>query len=255
MSLALRSSLLAGHGFRHGFSLRAGGVSPAPFDRLNLGRSVGDDPANVAANLARFAAEVGFDPARLYEADQVHGGAVLEVDPEVAPAAFRSQPADALLSVHTGHPVGVRVADCVSVLLADPASGAVAAAHAGWRGVVARVVEATVARLADARASAPATLLAAIFPSIGPDAFEVGDDVAGQIAAVAGAGCIARDASGRAHADLGHAVHRQLASAGLLSARIERVNGCTFADAARFFSYRRDAGRTGRHLAVIVPRC
>lgn len=255
MSLALRSSLLTGYGFRHGFSLRAGGASEPPFASLNLGRGLGDRPESVSENHARLAIDIGYRPDRLYEVSQVHGAHVAHVEPGLTPAAFRVREADALIGMHAECAVGIRVADCVPILLADPASGAVAAVHAGWRGVVGGVVGAAVQALSVSSGAGPDTLLAAVFPSIGPAAFEIGDDVAAQLVEAGGAACVTRASDGRAHADLGGAVAAQLARAGLATSRIARTPGCTFSDSARFFSHRRDAGRTGRHLAVIVPRC
>jgi polyphenol oxidase len=255
VSLALRSSLLTGYGFRHGFSLREGGASEPPFASLNLGRGLGDRPESVSENHARLAADIGYRPDRLYEVSQVHGAQVAWVEPALAPAAFRVREADALIGAHADCAIGIRVADCVPILLADPTSGAVAAVHAGWRGVVGGVVGAAVQALSVTAGAGPDTLLAAIFPAIGPAAFAIGDDVAAQLAEVAGAACVMRAADGRAHADLGQAVAAQLAQAGLVPPRIARTPGCTFSDSTRFFSHRRDAGRTGRHLAVIVPRC
>jgi polyphenol oxidase len=255
VSLSLCSRLLTGYGFRHGFSLREGGVSAAPFASLNLGRSVGDEPAAVSQNLARLAADIGYAAAALYEVEQVHGGAVEHVDPSLPPEVFRSRSADALVSASAGCPVAVRVADCAAVLLADRASGAVAAVHAGWRGVVAELACRAVQALSERHGSAPNTLLAAIFPCIGPDAFEVGDEVAQQIALAARSDLVVRAGRPRPHVDLALALRLQLQNAGLAASHIETVAGCTFTEPARFYSYRRDGGITGRHLAVIVPRC
>lgn len=227
-----------------------------PFDALNLGRNVGDDPSAVAQNHALFAREVGYEPERLYEVTQVHGGRVAVVEPELEPALFRERAADALVCANAGCAIGVRVADCVPVLLADPESGAVAAVHAGWRGVVARVLARSVEALCALSGAPPARLLCAVFPSIGVAAFEVGEDVAAQIlASVGDAAFVVRPGAPRPHVDLARAVQLSLESAGLASARIELVAGCTYADASRFFSFRRDGGNTGRHLAAIVPRC
>ncbi|HEX5660971.1 MAG TPA: polyphenol oxidase family protein [Polyangiales bacterium] len=237
---SIKSSLLAEHGFRHGFSLRTGGVSVGPYASLNLGRNVGDDPLAVEANQRRFAAELGYTASDLCELNQVHGGVVR------APHE-RGLDGDAIVSVR--EPLGIRVADCAAVLIADPVSGAVAAAHAGWRGVVARVVPNAIAALGE-----PSRLVAAVFPCIGLDAFEVGDEVAQQLAQVAGEDVVRRG-PGRPHVDLQRAVYAQLIASGLAVARVERVFGCTVSEPARFFSYRRDAGVTGRHLAVILPRC
>lgn len=256
MSLALRSPLLLSHGFAHGFSLRTGGVSAPPYDALNLGRAVGDEPEAVAENHRRFARAVGYAPAALCEVTQVHGAAVAVVDAAASPEALRTHEADALVCARRDVAIGVRVADCAAVLLADPHSGAVAALHAGWRGAVAGVVEASVAALC-AEVSAPRhSLLAALFPCISVDAFEVGEEVAAQLAEAAGTRAVVRARPGaRPHVDLAGTVRRQLVRAGLAEAHVEHVAGCTFAEPGRFFSHRRDAGRTGRHLAAIVPRC
>jgi polyphenol oxidase len=154
---------------------------------------------------------------------------------------------DALVSKR--EPIGIRVADCAAVLIADPASGAVAAAHAGWRGVVARAVPNVIEAL-----GGPSQLLAAVFPCVGLDAFEVGEEVAQQIARVAGPEVVRRS-SAKPHVDLQRAVYSQLTASGLPAAHVELVIGCTVSEPTAFFSYRRDGGVTGRHLAVILPRC
>lgn len=258
--LSLRSELLTRHGFRHGFSLRSGGVSLPPFDTLNLARGIGDDPVHVRENHLRLARDVGYDAQHLYEVSQVHGARVELIDPSVASDVFRVREADALVCATPTSDVqiglGVRVADCVALLLAHPASGAVAAIHAGWRGTVAGVVGATVEVLCAQANARPFELVVAVFPYIGPAAFEVGDEVAERIAA-----CAPRDprvidkSHAKPHADLGRAIAAQLAEAGVANEHIERVPGCTFSEPARFFSYRRDGAASGRHLAAIIPRC
>jgi polyphenol oxidase len=255
VTVCLRSELLKQHGFRHGFSLRYGGVSLAPFDSLNLARTLGDAPAHVAENHRLLAQEVGYEPQRLYEVSQVHGASVAEVDPDLTPEAFRCNEADALLALRHGCAAGVRVADCAALLLADPESGAVAAVHAGWRGTVQLVVARAVERLCARSGATPQRLLAALFPHIGVEAFEVGDEVALQIADSAPGATDVVVQRERPHADLRRALLWQLGAAGLSSERIDDVPGCTFADKARFFSYRRDGARAGRHLAVIVAGC
>jgi YfiH family protein len=230
-------------------------VSPAPYTSLNLGRTVGDDPAHVEDNLRRFAGDVGYDPERLYEVVQVHAARVEHVEPGVSAVAFRTREADALVSGTSGAAVGIKVADCVAVLLADPVTGAVAAAHAGWRGVVASVLGATVQALGQHHGVPASRLCAAIFPCIGPSAFEVGEEVAAQLESAVGTAAIVRAGTPKPHVDLGLAVRVQLTGAGLLADHVETLAGCTFGDPSRFFSYRRDGGVTGRHLAAIVPRC
>jgi hypothetical protein len=250
MQLALRSELLTRTGFAHGFSLRSGGVSAGPFASLNLGRSVGDAPDAVAENVARFAADVGADVARIFEVTQVHGGAVRVVDAGDTVSSVRTVEADALVTRVDGFAVGVRTADCVPVLIADRRSGGVAAVHAGWRGVVARVVDATL----DALRARPADLVCAIGPHIRLASFEVGEEVAVAIAEVAHGEPVVSRQRPKPHVDLARALRAQLRAWGVPDTSIEDVGGCTFAEPERFFSHRRDAGRTGRHLAAIVAR-
>jgi polyphenol oxidase len=250
----LRSELLVREGFAHGFSLRTGGVSRGPFQSLNLARTVGDAVEDVTENHLRFASAVGFDAGRLLEVTQVHGAAVLAVSPGMSPVEARMVQADALVAVGGEAAVAVRVADCVPLLLADRRSGAVAAVHAGWRGCVAGVVAHAMAHLARRAGARPAEVVAAIGPHIRVGAFEVGEDVAARLAAAAPAGQVVLRGAGQPRVDLARVVRVQLLAVGVAEASIEDVGGCTFAEPERFFSYRRDGQRSGRHLAVIRPR-
>ena len=243
--ITVRSSLFDAHGFEHGFSTRRGGVSVGPFESLDLARTVGDDPEAVAENTRRFERAIG-GPARLYEVSQVHGDTIVEVSDEPV-LDVRTIEADGLLTRTAGAAVAVRTADCVPVLLADPKTGAVAAVHAGWRGVEARIVPLAVERLGH-----PTRLLAVIGPHIRLDAFEVGPEIAERIAAVAHGEPVVEDRDPRPHVDLARTLRAQLARAGV--ERIDDVGGCTHAEADRFFSHRRDRGNTGRHLSAIVAR-
>ena len=252
MQSVLREPSLLAQGFRHGFSTRLGGVSAPPYESLNLGHGVGDRPERVAENQRIFAAEVDFAPERLLTLSQVHGAAVQRVDAAADPAAVARLQGDALVA-EPGAAVGVRTADCVPLLLADPESRRAAAIHAGWRGVCAGVVGAGVRALCEAAAAPPARLIAAIFPHIRSCCFEVGEDVAAQLQAAAPAlGCVAPGPRGRPHVALAALVRAQLMAAGVAADRCEDVPGCTVCDAARFFSFRRDGRESGRHLAVIV---
>jgi hypothetical protein len=242
----LRSERLAKQGFRHGFSTRLGGASEGPYASLNFGRSVGDEPARVQQNHARLAAAVGYDPSQLFDASQVHGASVVTLRGSERPESVRAEQADALVARAPGFAVGVRTADCVPVLLGDRRSGAVAAVHAGWRGVVAGVVREALA----AMEAEPEEVVAAIGPSIGPCCFEVGDDVAARLAAAAGDGIVIRRAHEKPHVDLWRAVEHQLRHAGVRT--IDTLGACTVCESERFFSYRRDGARSGRMLSVIV---
>ena len=255
MTGVLRSTLLERCGVKHGFNPRTGGVSQAPYDTLNLGRSVGDRPEHVAENLRRFAGAVGYEPAALFETSQVHGGAVRVVVAGEDPASVRREEADALVAPPGGIAIGVRIADCVPVLICDDGSGAVAAVHAGWRGVVAGVVEAGVAALAATCGNTPRRFRAALFPHIGGCCFEVGDDVAAQLAVLHPEPERVVDRSrGKPRVDLALVVSSKLQACGLAAGEIERVAGCTRCEPERFFSFRRDGQRSGRHIAAIISR-
>lgn len=250
----LRSALLDAHRFAHGFSLRTGGVSEGAFESLNLARTVGDDPAHVAENVRRFCSELGADASRLYEVSQVHGRNVVCVDAEEAVGDVRSIEADGLVTGVRGHAIAVRTADCVPILLGHPRSGAVAAVHAGWRGVVARILDVAVAHLGEHHGAPASELVAAIGPHIRVESFEVGPEVASRIAAEAHGEAVVLEREPRPHVDLARAVRAQLVHAGLAGDHVDDVGGCTLSEPTRFFSHRRDAGHTGRMLSAILAR-
>jgi YfiH family protein len=219
---------------------RGGGVSRAPFTALNLGDHVGDAPAAVAENRGRLAAALAL-PAVPSWLNQVHGRTAV-----AAESAVPGCEADAAYSHGAGGVCAVLTADCLPVLFCDRGGTVVAAAHAGWRGLAGGVLEATVAALG----VAPADLLAWLGPAIGPDHFEVGDEVrAAFVAADAGAGAaFVPQGPGHWLADLYALARRRLAAAG-----VGQVFGgglCTVCDPERFYSYRRD-GRTGRMASLI----
>jgi purine-nucleoside/S-methyl-5'-thioadenosine phosphorylase / adenosine deaminase len=239
----LESPLLAT--FPHGFTTRDGGVSDPPYDRLNLGGFVGDDPGRVAENWRRLEQATGLAFARVR---QVHGARVVRADAAGPPV----EDADAIVSARAGVAACVSVADCVPVLLADPVSGAVAAVHAGWRGTLARAAAEGVAALAREVGASPAHLLAAIGPSIGPCCYEVSEDLAARFEAELGSAALAPGP--RPRLDLWRANTRVLALAGVDADRVAVLGRCTSCERDLFFSHRRDAGRTGRQMAFIAPR-
>jgi len=250
----LSSGLLTRAGFVHAFFTRRGGVSEGPFAALNLSPGVGDRPEHVSENLGRAARSLGLPSERVYVAAQVHDRGVLLLHGSEQASAVAEVPADAIVSGNPALGCGVRTADCVPILLADPATGRVAAVHAGWRGVVRQVIASTTEQLR-ALGSPGSALLAAIGPHIGPDAFEVDEDVAAELERASSAsGVVRRRAGSKPHVDLARIVRAQLRQAGLPEAHIEDVPGCTYQDAASFFSYRRDGQKSGRMLAVIVPK-
>ena len=235
-------------------STRAGGVSTAPWDSLNLGLAVGDDAVAVAENRRRFVQQMGARPVWLH---QVHGTAVARATAALAEAA--PQRADAVWTDEPGVACIVQVADCLPVLLAAPEGRAVAAAHAGWRGLAGGVVEAALAALCEGARCTPAQVSAWLGPCIGPRRFEVGADVLqgfGKTPAAAdpqrfAPAPAAGDGTPRWWAHLPRLARDRLQQAGVQ--RIHGGEGCTVEERGRFFSYRRD-GITGRMAAAVWIR-
>jgi YfiH family protein len=219
---------------------RLGGVSPAPYHALNLADHVGDDPAHVARNRALLRDRLALPAEPLWLA-QVHGGEVADAG-NTAPGCA----ADAAVARATGQVCAVMTADCLPVLLCTRGGEAVAAAHAGWRGLAAGVIEQAVLAL-DAH---PEAILAWLGPAIGPDSFEVGGEVRDIFVAEdpdAAADFRARG-PGKWLADLFGLARRRLARMGVT--RIYGGGLCTYSDRARFYSFRRD-GATGRMASLI----
>ena len=237
-------------GVQASMSTRAGGVSAAPWQSLNLGVAVGDDAVAVAENRARFAVALGARPTWLR---QVHGINVLRLraDQPQAPA----EPADAAWTDEPGIACTVQVADCLPVLFAARNGRAVAAAHAGWRGLSSGVLEATLQALQEGAGVAPADVVAWLGPCIGPRQFEVGADVLQTFAHPQDANSFVPrnrpDGTARWLANLQRLAQRRLAAAGVRA--VSALAACTVEEGSRFFSFRRD-GVTGRMAAAIFLR-
>ncbi len=244
----LRSPLLELPGVVHGFASRRGGVSEGSFASLNFGKKGGDEQDNVRTNLVRLGARVGFDPARAFRLSQVHGRRVVVVDDESDPEVICHEEADALVTRTPGTAVGVNTADCVPVLFAAPERGVVAAAHAGWRGVVRGVLQATAAAMIERFGCTMEQLVAAQGPCIGPCCYEIGEEVAEQFAEIPGV-IIREEGRPRPHLNLPAAVKYVLLDMGI--PRTDQPHVCTHHMDDVFFSYRRDGAGTGHHLSII----
>lgn len=246
----------------HGFTTRAGGVSEGPHASLNLGFAVGDVRERVEENHRRLAEAAGAALGALRTVKQVHGARMVEAAAGEAAAGEAAggegtgvpRPpeveADALWTERPGEWVAVGTADCVPILLVDPDGRRVAAVHSGWRGtdaeISARAVEALVAR-----GARPERLLAAVGPCIQRCCYEVSDELARRFTARFGAEVV-HGREGSARLALARAVRLTLQRAGLKDAHIDVLQDCTSCDGSRFFSHRRDAGRTGRHLNFVL---
>lgn len=221
------------------FTDRSGGRSRPPYGELNLATHVGDDARHVAANRALVAEAIAVPAERVVVADQVHGRAVVQVD---GPWDRGPASADALVSTSTDLALAVLVADCVPVLLAAPAEGVVAVAHAGRPGLAAGVVPAVVAAMRDLGAR---SLVARLGPSVCSRCYEVPLAMREDVAAVAPASrSVTWD--GRPSLDIAGGVLGQLAE---LAVTARQLPGCTV-ESAHLFSYRRD-GRTGRFAGLV----
>jgi YfiH family protein len=220
---------------------RAGGVSTGPYRSFNVGFSTDDEPRAVEANRAVLRSMLPAEPRWL---KQVHGARVVDAD-----SAHGRPEADASTARIPGTVCVVQVADCLPVLFADEGGGVVAAAHAGWRGLAAGVLENTIAAMESAGASAQ-KIAAYIGPGIGPGAFEVGDEVReAYVSRDSGAAeAFAPHGSGKWLADLPMLATRALKRCGVNA--IYGGNLCTYSDPQRFYSYRRDKA-TGRMAALI----
>ena len=250
---------LTAEGLVHAIFTRLGGVSREPFATLNVSRSVGDDEAAVAQNLARIHAHMGLTPDRVATAHQVHSNRVVVVTAQdggqIAPAT------DALVTDTPGLALLLRFADCQPIILYDPVRRALGLVHAGWRGLAQGIARRAVETMQEAFGTKPADLLAGLGPAIGPCCYTVGDDVASamgyalpdwQKVMTPDPGPRRRDLpSGTGwRLDLPAANAQQLAAAGVPARRMEQAGLCTACHNDEFFSHRADNGKTGRFAAV-----
>jgi polyphenol oxidase len=248
------STLLNAAGFKHAFFTRIGGVSQIPLDSLNVAAlATGEDPDAVRENVRRCADTLGVGLEKLYFVSQVHGTDAIVIEGTEDRNEVAGRKADITASRVSGVACAVRSADCVSVLLGDRQSGAVVAVHSGWRGTVANAARAGV-EVMRRLASSP-SIVAAIGPHIETCCFEVGEDVAQDLANASSAGQAAIDRSRKnPHVNLRRIIRAQLVQAGVDDAFIDDVPGCTVCNIERYFSFRRDAEKSGRMLAAIVAR-
>jgi YfiH family protein len=236
----------------HAVFTRIGGTSSGPFHSLNVGGSVGDDPAAVHANHSAILQVLGIQAGQVVTPHQVHGVRVATVDSAqggtVVPAT------DGLISQARGIVLLLRFADCLPLMLYDPLRQVVALAHAGWRGCLAGIVTNTVSEMQRAFACDPRGMLAGLGPAIGPCCYEVGHEVAAGVdeAFGSGHGLLSIQPGGSIHFDLPGAVHSQLLRTGVR--RIEASGLCTCCETDEFFSHRGESGNTGRFAAVLGLR-
>ena len=245
-------------GVRHGFSTRQGGVSPAPWDSLNLRPGQGDGPDAWQENFRRFFAALGTDPARSVLSSQVHETTVRLCSSQDAGKGLlfpRDYTADALITQEPGLCLVVFSADCGTILLYDPRHQAVGAVHAGWRGCAGGIVEKTVKAMTQAFSSRPEDLLAALGPCIGSCCFETDADVpdAMRLALGAQAEPYLERRGAKWHVDLAGLNRQWLLRSGVNPAHIDCCALCTACRPDLFWSHRKMGDARGVQAAAIAP--
>jgi hypothetical protein len=230
---------------------RQGGVSPHPWDSLNVGGAIGDEISHVRANRIRSFQALGRDPESIHDVWQVHSADVVCAD---APRPLETpyQKADILLSDNPQVTLFMRFADCTPVLLYDPKKHAIGIVHSGWLGTVRGAAHAAVQAMQARYASNPADILAAIGPAIGPDHYEIGADVIAQVKQAFGvdAESLLPAHGQNVHFDLWKANQVLLSRVGVN--QIEVAGICTACHTDDWFSHRGEKGKTGRFGAMIA---
>jgi YfiH family protein len=230
---------------------RHGGVSPAPFDTCNLSAHVGDDPAAVEENMARLHHALQLERRATVDAAQGQADRVARVTENERGTRIRG--VDGLITDVPGIPLMLRFADCVPILLYDPAHEAIGIVHAGWRGTVSKVLTNTVAAMGSSFDTRPNALIACIGPSIGPCCYPVGEDVQARAReAFPERGDLLVRRNGHVHLDLWQANVIQLRALGVEQIEVAQV--CTSDMTADFYSWRREGAQTGRFGALIALR-
>ena len=251
----LQSSLLATTGnIRHAFFTREGGVSDGIYASLNGGIGSRDQPAHVGENRTRMATQVGVAPDHLLSLYQIHSPDVVVVE---TPWTVDQRPrADAMVTRQPGLALGISTADCGPVLFADAEAGVIGAAHAGWKGAFTGVLEATLDAMV-AQGAERSRIAVALGPMIRQQSYEVGAEFVEKFVATGADNTRffapgARE--GHAQFDLPGYIASRLTRAGI--SRIDDLGLCTYADGARFYSYRRSCHRAepdyGRHISAIA---
>jgi YfiH family protein len=240
---------------------REGGKSAKPYDSLNLALHVGDDADVVLENRAKLAEALGTEPEALTLPEQVHKTKVSVVKSSHrgrgAVTADDALPkADAIVTNVPDLPVMVLIADCVAVSLFDPKRNVIGLAHAGWKGTLGRIAEATVKKMRDGLGCDPADIVAGISPAIGRDHYDVGQDVFDAYVEEFGRGTAAEflqeDMDGTCYLDLWAANEYQLLESGLAGENIQVAEICTACHLDQFYSHRHEGGKTGRVGALMM---
>ena len=248
---------------RWGFTTRHGGVSTGPYESLNLGWDVGDDRSAVRENHRRLGASLGYDPAVLATVHQVHGKRVHVVRSPEDARALRGKRGDGIVlapDANGQRPMAngpslaalVRVADCCPVIVASLEHPVAAVLHCGWRSQIAGLVAEGVATIMREVGEDRSALAAAVGPCVGPESYEVGEEVAGPFTEHVSSDVVLRRSDWpRPHVDLQASARLLLVRAGIPESRIVVFRRCTFREPDDFHSFRREGHDCGRHVGII----
>lgn len=240
-----QSSLLQSyHSLIHAFSTRDGGVSSGGFRSLNLGFSVADAGANVAENRRRFYATLGISAQNIAEGRQVHSANVAVV---AEPGIYADT--DALVTGTDEIILAIKTADCIPLLLYDPVQAVVGLVHAGWRGVQRGIIPAALRRMQTDFDCKAADCIAVIGPGAQKCCYEIQADVASGFSPA-----IVEKREGKMYLDLASGIANQLTDWGIYPQNIDKLSLCTICNEDKFYSYRRDADRSGRMMSIIGMR-
>lgn len=249
----------AAGGVRHGFASRLGGVSPAPWDSLNISLSRGDEPRRVRENYRRLCAALGTDEHCIAMTRQVHSDFIRPVGRKDAlqdPLDPLDADADGLITNEPGVCLTIFYADCVPVLLYDPKGKVIAAVHSGWRGTSLAIAAQAAKKMVSEYGSKPEDILAAIGPAIGPCCFETHSDVPDALRERLGDGVspymqAKQNVPGKFSVDLKGIIRWELENAGLVPAHIDTLPLCTCCARDLYWSHRRQGGERGNHAAML----
>ena len=224
---------------------RKGGCSSAPWHSLNVGNTVGDDTQSVKHNLERLLKEIGHQEKQLAQVKQVHSSTVRIVNEANRPGEEFIE-ADAMVTNKPGILLLMRFADCVPILLFDPRLKVIGILHAGWQGTLKKISSSAIKKMINVYHSEPSDIIAAIGPSIGPDHYEVGDDVAQEVKTVFGSQTknILNNRDGKIFFDLWNANIILIKESGVTLTEVSGI--CTACNVDDWFSHRQERGRTGR---------
>lgn len=233
-------------GLAHGIVTRRGGVSPSPWDSLNVGGGIGDSEQFITENISRIFDVFGRDRSSKYDVWQIHSAIA-----HIAKLPYKLHKADILVTDNPKLTLLMRFADCIPIMLYDPTINAIALAHAGWRGLVGNVPGEAVRALTNMYGSKPADLIVALGPAICKECYEVGPEVVERVSRVVGSDSTNHfsQRNGTSHLDLWAVCETLLKRSGVEN--IETASICTAMNLGDWFSHRAEKGKTGRFAALL----